>query len=280
MQFTNNTQDTPIHGIGVGLRQQHYANFLQDDRPDVAWLEVLSDNYIFSHGLLRNKLLKIREHYPMVLHGVGMNLGSVDPLNQHYLRALKTLADQIDAAWISDHLCWTAVNGVHSHELLPLPFTHEAVKTVVEHVQQAQDYLQRPLLIENVSTYWQPEYANYSEPEFINEIVAKTGCSILLDVNNVYVCAQNHGFSAENYLQTINKKAVKQFHLAGYITHDNLLIDTHSTAVSEPVWQLYRKALHIFGSIPTNIEWDNDVPEWSSIEEQLQLTRAIYDETR
>lgn len=269
---------TNIHDIGVGLRQPHYAKFLESAVSGVSWLEILSDNYMFSHGLLRQKILQLREKYPMVLHGVGMNLGSVDPLDKNYLNALKKLADDLDVSWISDHLCWTALEGVHSHELLPLPFTQEALDTVVPKIHEAQAQLQRPLLIENVSTYWQPEQADFSEPEFINEIVKQTGCSILLDINNIHVCAHNHHFSAEEYLQTINRSAVKQFHLAGYTEHDNLLIDTHSTQVSESVWELYRKALQIFGEIPTNLEWDNDIPAWDVMENQLQQMREIYDQ--
>ncbi len=265
-----------IHDIGVSLLQPHYAYFLENSVSGVSWLEILSDNYLFSHGLLRQKMLKLREKYPMVLHGVGLNLGSVDPLDGDYLKALKRLANDLSVTWVSDHLCWTAVDGIYSHELLPLPFTQEALDIIVPKIQEVQTQLQRPLLIENVSTYWQPEH-DLSEPEFINEIVRQTGCGILLDINNIYVCAHNHHFSADQYLQAINPSAVKQFHLAGYLTHENLLIDTHSTPVSGAVWDLYHNALKIFGKIPTNLEWDNDIPIWDVMESQLQKIRDMND---
>lgn len=260
-----------IHGIGVGLRQPHYAVFLAEDRPAIPWLEILSDNYMFTHGLLREKILKIREYYPMVMHGVGLNIGSTSGINEEYLTKLKLLAEAIQPAWISDHLCWTGVNGINSHDLLPLPFTQEAIDIVVRNIQQVQEYLQQSLVVENVSSYVQFEDAEFSEAEFVNEVAQRSGCSILLDINNIYVNSQNHGFSAVDYLDKINLTLVKQFHLAGFEKIQHMLVDTHGVAVHEPVWELYKTALQRFGHIPTLIEWDNNIPEWEVMMQQVRL---------
>lgn len=260
-----------IQGIGVGLRQPHYSVFLGEDRPTIPWLEILSDNYMFTYGLLREKILKIREHYPMVMHGVGLNIGSTSGINQEYLTKLKLLARQIQPAWISDHLCWTGVNGINSHDLLPLPFTNEAVDNVVNNIHHIQDYLAQPILIENVSSYVQFSEADYSEAEFLNTIAKRAGCAILLDINNIYVNSQNHGFSAMDYLDKINPALVKQFHLAGFEKIEHILVDTHGSAIHEPVWDLYKTAVQRFGHIPTLIEWDNNVPAWNVMMEQVRL---------
>jgi uncharacterized protein (UPF0276 family) len=264
-----------IHGIGVGLRQRHYAIFLGEDRPAIPWLEILSDNYMFTHGLLREKILKIREYYPMVMHSVGLNVGSTSGVNTEYLTKLKQLADDVQPAWISDHLCWTAVDGINSHDLLPLPFTQEALNIVVNNIQTVQEFLQRPVLIENVSSYVQFNEADYSEAKFLNEVVRRSGCYILLDINNVYVNSQNHGFSTEDYLATVNPSYVKQFHLGGFEKVENILVDTHGSAIHAPVWELYQQALQRFGVVPTLIEWDNNIPEWSVMLEQVKIAQAL-----
>ena len=268
-------QFNQIQGVGVGLRQPHYSIFLSEDRPAIPWLEILSDNYMFTHGLLREKLLKIREYYPMVMHGVGLNVGSISGINPEYLAKLKQLADDIQPAWLSDHLCWTAVDGINSHDLLPLPFTEEALKIIVDNIQCIQDYLQWPFLIENVSSYIQFQEADYSEAEFLNEVTRRSGCSILLDINNIYVNSQNHGFSTQDYLNTINKEYVKQFHLAGFEKIETILVDTHGAAIHEPVWELYQQALQRFGAVPALIEWDNNIPAWSVMLEQVELAQAL-----
>ncbi|MSP52815.1 MAG: DUF692 domain-containing protein [Gammaproteobacteria bacterium] len=264
-----------IQGIGVGLRQPHYAIFLSEDRPVIPWLEIVSDNYMFTHGLLREKILKIREYYPMVMHSVGLNVGSTSGINSEYLAKLKQLADDVEPAWLSDHLCWTAVDGVNSHDLLPLPFTQEALDIVVNNIQTIQDHLQRPFLIENVSSYVQFSDADFSEAEFLNEVARRSGCYILLDINNIYVNSKNHDFSTDNYLAAINKEPVKQFHLAGFEEIQNILVDTHGAAVHEPVWELYQKALQRFGAVPALIEWDNNIPGWSTMLEQVKIAQEL-----
>ena len=268
-------QTNKINGIGVGLRQPHYAIFLSEDRPAIPWLEILSDNYMFTQGLLREKILKMREYYPMVMHSVGLNVGSTSGVNTEYLIKLKKLADAIDPAWLSDHLCWTAVDGVNSHDLLPLPFTQEALDLVVNNIQVIQDYLQRAFLIENVSSYVQFEDADFSEAEFLNEVARRSGCHILLDINNIYVNSQNHNFSTHDYLNSINKEHVKQFHLAGFEKIENILVDTHGAAIHAPVWDLYQQALQRFGAVPALIEWDNNIPAWPVLLEQVNLAQAL-----
>ena len=267
--------NTQIQGIGVGLRHPHYQNFLSKPKPAVPWLEILSDNYLFTQGLLREKILQIRADYPMVMHGVSLNIGSKDELDKNYLQHLVQLAKDIQPTWISDHLCWTGVNGVYSHELLPLPYTEEALQHVVSRVQMVQESLSMPLLLENVSSYLQLAATDYDEAMFVNEVAKRSGCFILLDINNIYVSAYNHGFAAEDYLQAIEVQYVKQFHLAGYEENQGLLIDTYAAIVSEAVWQLYAAALQRFGPVPTNIEWDADIPDWQTLKVQLDKANII-----
>lgn len=265
----------PIAGVGVGLRQAHYQQFLNEPAI-VPWLEILSDNYMFSHGLVREKLLKIRENYPMVMHGVGLNIGSVDPINDDYLNKLNELAEQVAPSWISDHLCWTGVDSTYSHDLLPLPYTQEALSHVVQRVQQVQDVIKRPLLLENVSSYLSFKQADYSEAEFLNAVAKRSGCSILLDINNIYVSASNHAYLAADYLKQITPAYVKQFHLAGFEQQGDLLVDTHGAKVHQAVWQLFAKALDYFPATPTNIEWDNNIPSWDIVNQEVQKAAAIF----
>lgn len=269
-------KEISIQGVGVSLRQRHCHEFLSASPPDIPWLEIISDQYMFTHGLLKEKLLKIRERYPMIMHGVGMNLGSVDPLSIEYLQALVALANQIEPAWISDHLCWTGIHGQNSHDLLPLPYTKLALQHLVSRIQHVQDYLKRPLLIENVSSYLQASNADYTEAEFLNETAKRSGCFILLDVNNIYVSATNHGFSAQDYLDTIDLGRVKQCHLAGFEKLDSLLVDTHGVNVHQPVWELYHQFLERFGAVPTNIEWDSQIPSWDILQHEIEHAQSYY----
>ena len=267
--------DNLIKGVGVSLRQPHYQHFLTE-KALVPWVEVMSDSFMFTHGLLREKVLKIRENYPMVMHGVGLNIGSVDPLDQTYLVALKRLANELQPSWVSDHLCWTGVKQRFSHDLLPLPYTEEALQHVVERITIVQDSINQPFLIENVSSYLQIESADYTEAEFLNEVAKRSGCYILLDINNIYVSATNHKFDAQTYLDTINKNFVKQFHLAGFETQNSLLVDTHGAPVADAVWQLYQQALRRFGAIATNIERDNNVPEWLDLKKEIKHATTLF----
>ncbi|MDO8953953.1 MAG: DUF692 domain-containing protein [Gammaproteobacteria bacterium] len=265
-----------IQDAGVGLRSQHYASILAN-LPSVPWFEVLSDNYLDDYGPPLQKLEVIRQHYPVVMHGVGLSIGSSDPLNKDYLNRIKALAERIDPAWISDHICWTSHNHRYSHELLPLPYTEAVINHIVARIQTVQDCLKRPLLLENISSYLRFNLSEMSEPEFINSIATRSGCGILLDINNIYVNSHNHGFKAEDYVQAIQVKAVKQFHLAGYEKTAHLLVDTHGAAIFPEVWQLYQLALNRFGPIPTCIEWDNHVPDWGSLLAETHKAQAMLD---
>jgi uncharacterized protein (UPF0276 family) len=266
-----------IQGVGLGLRACHYQT-IYDTKPDIPWFEILSDNYL-DGGIPLNHLDWIRERHPLVMHGVGMSLGSTDPLNVDYLKKLRQLAHHIEPAWISDHLCWISHDSHYFHELLPLPYTEEALCHVVSRIQQVQDFLKQPILIENVSSY-----LRYPEPEmpewmFINEVARQAGCFILLDINNIYVSAFNHQFSAQEYLSSINNDRVKQFHLAGYEIKETYLFDAHNQPVHSPVWELYQLAVQRMGRIPTLIEWDNDIPDFSGLLSEAQKAEKIMGNT-
>jgi uncharacterized protein (UPF0276 family) len=252
---TNNA----ILGCGIGLRFSHIDQIL-NERPAIPWLEVLSDNYLVEGSVQQDYLLEVAEYYPLVMHGVGLSLGSVDPLNMNYLQRLKALADKIDPAWISDHLCWSAVHGVHTHDLIPLPYTQSTIEHVAARIRQVQDFLGREVIIENVSSYLQYKDSVMTEWEFISEVVEKADCGLLLDINNIYVSARNHDFEPETYLYGVPGGRVRQLHLAGFEDRGTHLLDTHGYPISEPVWALYEKALQKLGAVPTLIEWDNNIP--------------------
>lgn len=213
----------------------------------------------------------------MALHGVGMSIGSSDPLNQDYLSKLKTLIEMVQPAFVSDHLCWISANEHYYHELLPLPFTEQAIEHVVVRIQHVQDYLQQPILIENVSSYLNFVDAELSEAEFLSEVAKRSGCFILLDINNIYVNANNHQFDAKEYLQKIPSEKVKQIHLAGFEDKGTHLFDSHSRAVHEKVWELYQEATLLMGAVPTLIEWDNDIPEFNVLEREAKKAKEIME---
>ncbi len=263
-----------IHHVGVGLRSRHFPDILSHF-PPLAWFEILADNYINTHGILLEKLLWICEHYPVVLHSVALSIGSCDPLNKHYLRALKHLGELTHTQWYSDHVCWTSLKGQYCHELLPLPYTQEAIQHIVPRIKAIQDFLQKPFLIENISCYVNFASNEMPEEEFLATIAEKADCFILLDINNIYVNANNHQFNAEHYLRQFDSKRLKQIHLAGHITQQPFLIDTHGAPVSDPVWQLYQSCLALHGPIPTLIEWDNDIPSWPSMMAEVQKAQII-----
>lgn len=244
---------------GIGLRGPHMHEFL-DMLPEVAWVEVHSENYFGEGGHALSLLERVRQQYPLSLHGVGLSLGSSGELNIEHLLKLKKLVQRIQPGVVSEHISWSAVDGRHLNALLPLPYTEEALNLICEHIDQTQDFLGRHILVENVSSYLQYDHSTMPEWEFVTEITARTGCGILLDINNIYVSAVNHGFDAYSYLHAIPKAAVQEFHLAGYSSAGKLLLDTHSTPVSDHVWTLYAHALSRFGSIPSIVEWDADIP--------------------
>lgn len=271
----NNTY-FPYLGFGLGLRTEHYEELLQTKQP-VDWLEVLTENYLVPGGKPLYFLDKMRENYPLVMHGVSLSIGSTDPLDKTYLKELKKLAQRIEPRWISDHLCWTGVKGFNMHDLLPLPYTEEAIKHIVARVQEIQDYLGRPLLLENVSTYLTYLQSEMAEWEFINEIAEKADCAILLDVNNVYVSAINHAFNPLDYIHAINPKRVAQIHLAGHSNQGNYIIDTHDAPIVNDVWELYGHTINHCGPVSTMIERDDNIPPLRDLLAELNQARKMME---
>lgn len=260
--------------FGLGLRTQHYNDFLNTKQP-VDWLEVISDNYMVNGGKPLAMLDRIRADYPVTMHGVSMSIGSVKGLNQEYLKKLKVLEQRIQPMWVSDHLCWGGVHGRKLHDLMPLPFTQEALEVVSRNIRYAQDFLQRPLVIENVSSYVEFKDSEMTEWDFLSEICNRTGCQLLLDINNIYVSAFNHGFSPFDFIDSVPSEQIRQFHLAGHQDNGDHLIDTHDHPVCHGVWELYEYALHRFGSVPTMIERDDNIPPLSELLEELETAKAI-----
>jgi len=256
-----------IKNAGIGLRSQHYQYILHH-KPAVHWFEVLSDNYLMDGGQALDYLEKIRQLYPVTLHGVGLSLGSADPLNQNYLKRLKNLAEWIQPAHISDHLAWVSINGHYLHDLIPLPYTESVLAHLANRINAVQDFLGQPLVVENPSSYLGFKESTLPEWVFIQKLVEKTDCYLLLDINNIYVSAVNHGFDAETYLNAIPVGRVKEIHLAGYENMGKYLFDTHGYRVHPPVWTLYQKALKRLGAIPTLIEWDTDIPDFAVLMEE------------
>jgi uncharacterized protein (UPF0276 family) len=269
-------------GIGVGLRPAHRPMFLDHPPASVSWVEVISENYMpwekEGFGKSFQTLSEIRKNYPVFLHGVSLNLGSIDPLDPHYLSRLKQLVDQIEPFIISDHLSWSGINGEVLHDLLPLPYTQEALELISSKIDQVQNYLGRRILIENPSTYLEFKNSEMSEVEFINLILNKTDCGLLLDVNNVYVSSVNHGFDPKTYLNSIPSARIGQIHLAGHSNMGGYLIDTHDEPVCQEVWDLFRYAVELYGTKSTMIERDDHIPEWKVLELELLKIGAIQNE--
>ena len=265
---------------GIGLRAPHYREVI-DTRPDIGWLEVHSENFFGAGGQPLRLLERARECYPLSLHGVGLSLGSADGLAHEHLVRLKALAARFQPALLSDHLCWGAIGGRHLNDLLPLPYTEEALDVVCTNIARTQDFLAREILVENVSSYLQFAVSSIDEWDFLAEVARRTGCGILLDVNNIYVSAVNHGFDPLRYLDAIPARHVREIHLAGFDSNGQCLIDTHGKRVAGAVWNLYGDALSRIGPVPTLIEWDTDVPpldtlldEAGKADEILALWRA------
>ncbi|MEE9344624.1 MAG: DUF692 domain-containing protein [Methylococcales bacterium] len=265
-------------GFGLGLRTDHYQDVLTQ-LPDIDWFEICSENFMVAGGKPRYYLDAIKAHYPIVMHGVSLSIGSTDPLNKSYLQQLKTLINHVQPEWVSDHLCWTSYAQTNSHDLLPLPYTDEAIEHVVERVKRVQDYLGRQLLLENLSSYLSYKDSIYDEWTFLNTIAEQADCLILLDINNIYVSARNHGYDAVDYLQGINQQHVRQFHLAGHSDDGDYVIDTHDDDVCDAVWTLYAQALQRFGAISTMIERDANIPEFNELYAELQQAKQIAYQT-
>jgi uncharacterized protein (UPF0276 family) len=264
----------PALGHGIGLRPPHYAEVI-DGHPPVDWFEVITENFLVAGGNPRHVLRQVRERYPVVLHGVSLSIGSVDPLDEKYLTGLAALAGEIEPAWISDHLCWSSFGGHTGHDLWPLPFTEEALGHVVRRVQAVQERLRRRILIENVSSYLEFAHSTLPEWEFLSEVARRAGCGLLLDVNNVFVSAHNHGFEAAKFLAGIPVERVKQIHLAGHRDEGTHLLDTHDHAVCDGVWDLYRAAVRRFGAVPTIIERDDDIPPLCEVLAESRRAAAL-----
>jgi len=245
---------------GIGLRFKHIDEILQS-RPNIPWMEILSDNYLIQGSVQQEYLYEVAKGYPLSMHGVGMSLGSVDPLNTNYLKRIKALAEIINPIRISDHLCWSSAHGISTYDLIPLPYNQTTIDHVVGRICRVQDFLGRELVIENVSSYLQYKDSAMPEWAFLSHIVEAADCGILLDINNIYVSAQNHGFSAEEYIRSVPVERVRQFHVGGHEDHGSHLLDTHGQAVQTPVWNLLGVALKQIGLVPTLVEWDNNVPE-------------------
>ena len=263
-------------GFGLGLRTQHYSDFLDAPQP-VDWLEVISDNYMVDGGKPLAILDRIRADYPMAMHGVSLSIGAINGLDTDYLGRLKALEQRIEPMWVSDHLCWTGAHARKLHDLMPLPFTQEALQVVERNVHQAQEALQRPLVLENVSSYVEFTTSEMTEWEFLTEICQATGCKLLLDINNIYVSAFNHGFSPSDFISGVPVDSVIQFHLAGHQDNGNHLIDTHDHAVCDGVWGLYQQALKHFGDVATMIERDDKIPPLPELLAELDTARALAD---
>ena len=268
----------PSLGFGLGLRVDHYEAILAE-RPAIDWFEVLTENYLVGGGKPLHYLERMRERYPLAMHGVSLSIGSTAPLDREYLRQVKALAARIEPEWISDHLCWTGVAGRNTHDLLPLPYTEEALAHVVGRVRAVQDFLGRRILLENVSSYVAFRDSRLREWEFLAEIARRADCLILLDVNNIYVSAVNHEFEPLEYLNGIPPERVQQIHLAGHENHGDYLVDTHDTEVPDPVWALYAAAVRRCGAVSTMIERDDHIPPLGELCVELAQARAVCERT-
>jgi uncharacterized protein (UPF0276 family) len=269
-----NSKERPFLGYGLGLRREHYDDILAS-RPDVDWFEIISENYMVEGCKPLHYLHKIRELYPMVMHGVSMSVGAMEPLDYTYLKKLKNLIEQVQPVWISDHLCWTGIDSVNMHDLLPLPYTEEALEHVVERISRVQDYLGRQMLLENVSSYISYSDSQMSEWEFLCEVVDRADSLVLLDINNIYVSAYNHNFDPRDYLRAMPSERIFQIHLAGHTQEENLIIDTHDHPIADPVYQLYAEAVQRFGRVSAMIERDDNIPPLADLLGELERVRYI-----
>lgn len=268
------TRQHPDLGLGLGLRTVHYQ-YLLDQTPAVDWFEIISENYMDCAGRPRYVLDAIAERYPIVMHGVSMSIGSDDPLNRVYLEKLKDLAVATRAKWVSDHVCWTGVAGINAHDLLPIPYHERTLQHLIERVRIVQDILERPLVLENPSTYVTFRQSTMHEWQFLKHLVEETGCYLLLDVNNVYVSSVNHDFDPVEYIRELPHDRIAQFHLAGHTNCGTHCIDTHDGAVIDPVWELYRLAFQLSGGAATLLEWDANIPEFPVVHAEVLKAKQI-----
>ena len=269
------TTEFPYLGIGVGLRTVHFSHILSQE-PEIDWFEALSENHMDSGGRPAYVLDQVAERYPVVLHGVSMSIGGSDPLDFEYLAKLKKLARRVNARWVSDHLCWTGVMGKNTHDLLPVPTNEAALQHIAERVRVVSDYLERPLVLENPSTYVAFHESTMTEWDFLRRLTEQSGCYLLLDVNNIYVSAFNHGFDPRTYIDGIPADRVVQIHLAGHTKYDTYIIDTHTGHVIDEVWSLYDYTIRRMGEISTMVEWDQDIPDFDTVRaEAMKAARYL-----
>ena len=264
----------PFLGFGLGLRKEHYHDLLNKPA-GVDWLEIITENFLVPGGKPLYYLDSFAELYPLVMHGVSLSIGSCDPLNMDYLKQVKKLCARIQAPWISDHLCWTGIDHTNLHDLMPLPYTEEAVKHVAFRIKQVQEFLERPLLLENVSSYIQYKDSTMSEAQFYTAVVEESNCLMLLDINNVYVSSINHGFHPGDYIESLPRQRVKQIHLAGHVNLGTHIIDTHDSPVIKPVWSLYQQAIQRFAKVSTMIERDANIPPLDTLLSELEHAKAL-----
>jgi uncharacterized protein len=267
----------PDLGFGIGLRSVHYEHVLTNT-PPIDWFEILSENYMDTGGRPLHVLDQVAARYPVVLHGVSLSVGSTDPIDFEYLKKLKALGKRINARWISDHLCWTGVAGHNTHDLLPMPYTDEALKHTIERVKTIQDFMERPIALENASTYLEFSASTWHEADFIRELTERADCGILLDVNNVYVSSFNHGFDPKAYLDKIPQDRVVQMHLAGHTNKGTHILDTHSDYVIDSVWELYRYAHRRLGGVSTLLEWDANIPDFDVVHGEALKARRYREQ--
>ncbi|MFP8965943.1 DUF692 domain-containing protein [Pokkaliibacter sp. CJK22405] len=277
--FTSKTPALASLGLGAGLRSCHLPYLEKHLSPELAgvdWFEAITENVLDHQGYARDFLFRLREHFPVVLHGVSLSIGSTDPLNRDYLKKLRALADSLSPAWISDHLCWTGIQGLNSHDLLPMPLTHESLTHTLERIDQVQEMLGRPLVLENPSSYLAFSRNDYPEWEFLAELVKRSGCLLLVDVNNIHVSSVNLGFDRLEYLHALPAEAIVQCHIAGPTDMGSHLIDTHDQPVPTPVWELYQALLaHCDRPVSTLLEWDANIPDFPDLVEELYLARDV-----
>jgi len=262
-------------GVGIGLRIPHYRHIL-GEKPTCGWFEIISENYMVDGGRPLEVLDQILEQYRVVQHGVSMYFGSTEKLNREHLKRLKALVQRTKTPWLTDHLCWGSVDGSYSHDLLPMPYTFEAAKITAQKIREARDYLEVPIAVENVSSYAEFHVSEMTEWEFLNEVVERADCGILLDVNNIYVSSRNHDFNPVTYLDSVPHDRVAQIHIAGHSRFEKYILDTHDHPVIDPVWKLYARAVELCGATPTLLEWDDRIPSFDEVHaEALKATRFL-----
>jgi hypothetical protein len=274
--FERQLQNLPQLGLGLGLRSQHFK-YITENHPTVDWFEIISENFMDSGGRPMNFLRQIAEEYPLVMHGVSLSIGSTDPLNMDYLKRLKKLASEIQPKWISDHLCWTGVLGLNTHDLLPVPLNEETLTHIVQRIKQVQDFLERPLILENPSTYLSFQHSDIHEPLFLKEMAEQSGCGLLLDVNNVYVTCFNNEWDPIKYIEELPHERIVQMHLAGHMHCGTHIIDTHDSPVIDSVWELFRIAWQKTGGCSVLLEWDNHIPSFEEYHAEVLKAREYME---